>query len=292
LTLGGQTVPDMHLFDAADRTFKAHGFSDGNPWNTSVQYKNSTVSRDTFTSGGFTAAYHFTVAEQFDWSGIRAVVERSSLYTVRINGVEVKAESGKSWLDPEMDIIPIGQYLRRGENTLSLSLSPFKILAEIEQVVILGDFRVVPAKKGFQIIAPATEFTAAPWKSQGYPFYAKSFSYQKTYRIDDLEKRYAVVLGDWAGTISEVFVNGQSAGIIGFEPYEIDVTRLLKAGDNTVEVRVAGSNQNLFGPFHGNRANGLVSPWDFRNVREYPSGDKYRQFDYGLTGGFELRSGK
>jgi hypothetical protein len=74
-----------------------------------------------------------------------------------------------------------------------------------------------------------------------------------------------------------------------FTPYEyLEVSKLLKEGENVIDVRIAGSNQNLLGPFHGNRSAGLVSPWDFRNVREYPAGDKYRQYDYGLYSGFVL----
>jgi len=291
LTLGGETFKDQHLFNAADRVFKAHGFNDGNPWNTSVQYKNSIVSRDTFNTGGFSASYNFTVADDFDYSGMSAVVERSSLYTVKINGIEVKTD-GKTWIDPEMDIIPIGKYVKKGANTLTITVSPFRILAEIEQVIILGNFRVVPAKKGFEIKSPAQSFDLSSWKSQGYPFYAKSFSYVKKFNISDLEAKYAVALGEWNGTIAEVFVNGKSAGIIGFEPYQLDVSKLLKQGENTIDVRIAGSNQNLLGPFHSNRAPGFVSPWDFRNVKEYPAGDKYRQFDYGLTGDFELKTNK
>ncbi|MDR2473003.1 MAG: hypothetical protein LBD53_05465 [Tannerella sp.] len=288
LTINGQTYNDMHLFNAADRVFKEHGFNDGNPWNTSVQYKNGTVSRDTFTTGGFTAAYNFTVAENFDYSSLKAIVERSALYTVKINDIEVKTD-GKTWIDPEMDIIPIGQHVKRGANTLTITVSPFRILAEIEQVIISGNFRVRPAAKGFEIISPAPSFDLSSWKAQGYPFYGKSFSYSKRYILDDLKDRYAVVLGKWNGTVAEVFVNDKSAGIIGFEPYRLDVSKFLKKGSNVIDVRVAGSNQNLFGPFHGNRAPGLVSPWDFRNVREYPAGDKYRQLDYGLTGDFQLR---
>ncbi|MDR1562508.1 MAG: hypothetical protein LBS54_05420 [Dysgonamonadaceae bacterium] len=292
LTLGGETFFDQHLFDAADRAFKAHGFSTGNPWNTSIQYKNSTVSRDTFTSGGFKAAYHFTVAGDFDYSGIKAVVERSHLYTVEINNTEVKAETGATWLDPEMDIIPVGQYVRKGKNTITLTLAPFRIMAEIEQVFILGDFRVTPARKGFEIAAPAETFTAESWKLQGYPFYSQTFSYIKTFNIREPGLRYAVELGEWEGTVAEIRVNGKSAGIVAFEPYRLEVGNLLREGDNTIEVRIAGSNQNLLGPFHTLRSKGLVSPSDFRRVKEYPAGNKYLQNEYGLTGGFKLRKQK
>ncbi|MDR1780157.1 MAG: hypothetical protein LBR50_05430 [Tannerella sp.] len=288
LTIGKEKDKDLHLYYAADKAFKAHGFNYGNPWNTSVQFKSSTLDRDTFKTGGFTVDYHFTVAEDFDYSSMKAVVERSSLYKVTINGAEIKTD-GKRYFDREMDVIAIGNHVRKGLNTITLSLAPFKVLAEIEQVIILGNFRVQPSEKGFKIVAPATTFTAEPWKAQGYPFYAKSFSYSKKFNISDLKARYAVGLGTWNGTVSEVIVNGKSAGLGGFTPYEyLDVSKLLKEGENVIDVRIAGSNQNLLGPFHNNRT-GLVSPGDFRNVRVYPAGDKYRQYDYGLYSGFELK---
>ncbi|MDR1373219.1 MAG: hypothetical protein LBJ17_08940 [Dysgonamonadaceae bacterium] len=290
LTLGQEKFNDMHIIYASDNTFRYNGFKDGNPWNMSVQYKNNIVSRDTFTTGGFIAEYHFTVTDSFDYTSITAAVERSALYTVKINGNEVKA-SGKKWLDPEIDIIEIGQHVQCGKNTISLTLSPFKILAEIEQVAIIGNFRVFPDDKGFKIAAPS-DFTTENWKSQGYPFYSKSFSYSKKFNITDLNIKYAVELGTWNGTVAEVFVNGVSAGIISFSPYRKDVSTLLQKGENTIDVHVAGSNHNLFGPFHRDGFSGIVSPWDFRNVKKYPAGEKYLQLEYGLTGSFELKSGK
>jgi hypothetical protein len=289
LTIGQETLTDRHIFDAADHVFKTHGFSRGNPWNTSIQYKNSTISRDTFTTGGFTAAYHFTVADNFDYSGIAAIVERSNLYTVKINGAEVKAEAGKTWLDPEMHIIPVGQHIRKGKNTITLTVSPFSIMAETEQIFILGNFRVLPAEKGFKIAAPTGEYTAGGWKTQGYPFYSKTFSYTKTFNITGAGLKYAVELGQWNGTVAEVLVNGQSAGIIYTEPYRLPVDHLLTEGQNTIEVRITGSNQNLLGPFHTIRQKGLVSPEDFRHVKKYPAGNQYLQHEYGLTGGFKLK---
>lgn len=288
LTLDNETFKDIHLFPAADMVFKRHGFRDGNPWNTSVQFRNSTLARDTFTTGGFTADYKFTINENFDVSNLKAVVERASLYTVRINGEKVIADDGKWWLDPEMNVIPIGKHVKTGENIISLELSPMKILAEIEQVFILGNFRVQPATKGFCIISPSLHFTSDSWKAQGYPFYSRAFAYSRKFNINDLNAKYAVTLGKWIGTVGEVYVNGQKAGIIAFEPYLLDVSKYLKEGENKIEVHITGSNQNLLGPFHKD-IKGLVSPWDFRGVKNYPSGTEYRQIDYGLIGGFELK---
>ncbi|MDR3269388.1 MAG: hypothetical protein LBT83_10025 [Tannerella sp.] len=288
LQLGKTTHRDLHVFDAADKVFKAHEFKDGNPWNTSVQYKNSTVSRDTFTAGGFTASYKFVIGETFDVSGIKAVVERPELYTIRINDHPVTPEAGQWWLDPDMGVCKIGDYVNKGENTLSITVSPMKILAEIEPVYILGHFGVAPAAKGWEITAPAATFTLGDWKSQGMPFYAGIVSYQKTYQITDLRPHYSIRLNQWNGTVCEVTINGQSAGIILADPYSMDISGFIKQGKNDVEVKVVGSNKNLLGPFHNQPAPGLVSPWHFRNVKAQPPGNEYQQLEYGLMTDFDL----
>jgi hypothetical protein len=288
LQLGGETFADLHIYDAADKVFKHHGFTSGNPWNTSVQYKNQTVSRDTLKTGGFKATYRFTVAGDFDLSDMQAVVERPELYKVTLNGAEIKPEAGKWYLDRELGIFNIGHAVKKGVNSLAIELSPMRIMAEIEQVLILGTFTVQSAAKGWTIQAPASSFTTGSWKAQGWNFYPGVVSYIKNYEIDNLAAAYCVSLGEWSGTVAEVVVNGESAGIIGFEPYRVDVTGKLKKGTNAIEVKVVGSNKNLLGPFHNHPKPGLASPWDFRNVKTYPSGDEYQQLDYGLTDDFKL----
>jgi hypothetical protein len=45
--------------------------------------------------------------------------------------------------------------------------------------------------------------------------------------------------------VLEVIVNGRSAGVRLWEPYQVEVTDLLKPGDNTLELRVANTLVNL-----------------------------------------------
>ncbi|MDR0725449.1 MAG: hypothetical protein LBF59_05505, partial [Prevotellaceae bacterium] len=282
---------DLHVFDAGDKAFKRNGFDAGNPWNTSVQYKDNIVRRDTFTSGGFKAVYRFVMSEGCDTKGLQAVIERPWLYRVSLNGKEIHP-SENGWLDREMRLFDIDKEVQTGENILALELSPMKIHAEIEPVYILGNFVVQPLAKGWELKPATEEFSVGSWKNQGWAFYSRQVSYRKTFELDDVKKHYRVRLGDWSGTVAEISVNGEPAGIIGFEPYSLDVSALVRKGANTVEVIVTGSNKNLLGPFHGNPKPGLVSPWHFRGVKKYPSGNDYHQLDYGLSNDFYLESEK
>ena len=288
VTVNGQTYKNIHFSRAADIAYREHGFTNGNPWNTSVQYKRNILDRDTYTDGGFTAKYYFTVNDDFYFSGMQLVTERPELFTVKVNGLTVKPIPGKWWLDKTFGVYAIGSSVRKGVNTVELDISPMSIFAEIEPVYILGDFAVVPEEKGWSISAPVSTFTIGSWKEQKQPFYSYDFKYSRSYDIPEVAGVYFVALGKWTGTVAEVYVNGVKAGIIGFDPYRLDVTSFLKTGKNQIDVHVVGSHKNLLGPHYKNPAPGLASPGHWKNINEQIPGTAYQMIDYGLMEAFEL----
>ena len=292
LNVGNDSAKDLNTYYAADKVFKYYGFKNGNPWNTSVQYKRNIIDRDTFkVPSGFSATYHFNVKGKFDFSSVKAVVERTNLWTVDVNGTEVKPESSGWWLDRSFSVLNIGSLIRTGDNTITLKTSPMKIHAEIEPVYILGNFSVTPAEKGWEIDDPTPVYTSGSWKTQGLPFYSWGVTYSEVFNVTSAEGNWEVALGKWNGTIAEVKVNGQQAAIIAIPPYRSDVSRLIKPGTNEIDVTVIGSLRNLLGPHHNNPKPGFVSPWIWRNVKSYPPGKDYSLIDYGLFGEFALLHG-
>ena len=292
LTVNGRTYPNIHILPAADIAFQAHGFPRGNPWNTSVQFKRNILDRDNFTDGGFAVSFRFTVNDDFDYSAMQLVAERPELFAVKINGVDVTPIPGKWWLDKSFGVYAIGNYVRKGINTIEQRIAPIRIFAEIQPVYILGDFAVVPEAKGWSISAPVSAFTLGSWKEQKQPFYSYDFQYSKSYDIPTLSGAYYVALGKWAGTVAEVYVNGTKAGIIGFDPYRLDVTSYLKEGRNQIDVNVICSNKNLLGPHYNNHPPGLASPGHWRNVTAQIPGLEYQMIDYGLMEDFQLIENK
>lgn len=288
VTVDGKTTKNVYFANAADMAFRAYGFANGNPWNTSVQYKRNILDRDTFKTGGFTATYRFVVNDKFDYSGMKLVSERPELFTVHINGELVKPIPGEWWLDRSFGVYAIGNQVKTGTNTVELSVSPMSIFAEIEPVYILGNFSVVPEKLGWSISAPVDKLTLGSWKAQKQPFYSRGVSYSKEYEVESLSTPYAVQLSDWKGTIAEVYVNDQKAGVIAYDPYRLDVTSYLKAGKNKIDVRIIGSHKNLLGPHYRAPAPGLASPWHWKNIDKQIPGNEYQMLDYGLMADFEL----
>jgi hypothetical protein len=293
IQFGNENFKDIHVFNAADKVFKNYGFKNGNPWNTSIQYKTNIVNRDTLDANtGFIATYHFIIKGKFDYSLLKAVIERPHLWTVTMNGKEINPEQGKWWLDRSFGVFNVGSVVKEGENTITIKTSPMKIHAEIEPIYLVGDFSVEPVSKGFIIKSPQSKYSTGSWLSQGLPFYSWGMTYSKVFSIDKPEGKYEVALGEWKGTVAEVMVNGQPAGIIAFPPYRTDLTGYIKQGINKIDIKVIGSLRNLLGPHHNNPPIGISSPGSWRNVKNYPAGKDYRMYDYGLFGEFTLLNSK
>ncbi len=287
LTLGGNTDRGIYYYVAQEKIFKHFGF-EGNPWNTAVQYKTNILDRNKFApDSGFEATFRFDVGSKVRRKRLQAVIERPALWKVRVNGYTVTPQPGEWWLDRAFGVYDIGEYAIIGPNQITLEAQPMSVHHELEPVYILGDFGLEPQPAGWRLVASARLKTGA-WKQQGLPFYSDRVSYTHTYQFrkgDTLRVR----LGKWQGTLAEVLVNGKHAGIIAWQPYELDVSRFAVPGKNRVEVVVYGSLKNLLGPHHGKINRGLTSPWSFRSApSQPPTGTAYDLEPYGLFEDFTV----
>jgi hypothetical protein len=86
------------------------------------------------------------------------------------------------------------------------------------------------------------------------------------------------------GTVNDTF-----AGFIFQQPWECDVTRLLKIGENQVEVVVVGTLKNLLGPHHFDPPDGMAGDFTQGPDPGPPPGDKHDTIGYGLFEPYVLR---
>lgn len=289
LELGGKLEKDLYFFVAADKVFRHFGF-DGNPWSTAIQYQTAIVDRDHFApDSGFQATYHFDVADPSAVrAGLKAVVERPSLWKVAINGHPVGARPNEWWLDRSFGVYDIGAHVVAGDNAIQVTASPMSVHAEIEPIYITGDFNVEAQARGWRLTR-ASKPEAGSWKQMGMPFYSWRVAYSGEYQFRNVPSSAKVRLGQWHGTVAEVLVNGASAGIIGWQPYELEINRLLRPGRNRVEVVVYGSLKNLLGPHHPPINRGLTGPNSFsRAPKQTPPGADYDLEAYGLMKPFDV----
>ena len=227
------------------------------------------------------------MAGDFDTRGMKLVAEQPGIWNVKCNGTPVEAAAPDTLLDSRFGIYPIGNLVRRGTNTVELSVSPTSIYAEIASVYLFGDFALESAGAGWIVREPAGKPALGSWKRQGLPFYSWDMAYGRDYDIDDPAAGYTLRLRAWEGTLARICVNGRKAGIIAWQPYTFDLTPYLRKGRNRVEVQVVGSLKNLFGP-HYSADKGIAGPWHWNNVPRQLPGSDYDQRDYGLLEDFEI----
>jgi hypothetical protein len=75
----------------------------------------------------------------------------------------------------------------------------------------------------------------------GVQYFSGTAAYTNSFTIPEgrLQKGSSLVLDlGKLKEVAEVFINGKSAGILWKEPFRTDITRFVKAGDNTLEITV------------------------------------------------------
>jgi len=285
---------DVYFMNALIGLFNENGVAMGNPWQHKIQYKKTYLELDAQfkAESAFEASYHFNINQNLNaeaMKSIRAVVERPELWTVSINGNEVSKTEGSYWIDKSFPEFAVGQFLKPGKNTLTLKAPRMHVLAEVMPVYFIGDFLVKPAKQGFEI-TEGNISTLGSWREAGLPFYSQKVAYTQTYKVTKADgTAFKVKLNKWNGSVAEVWVNGQQAGLIAWQPNELNVNSLLKDGDNEIIVKVIGSLKNTFGFFYKENKDWIFGPhsWNDAPVK-IPSASEYFLMDYGLMEPFSL----
>lgn len=288
------SIKNTYFMNALISLFKENGIEFGNPWQHKIQYKQQYVEMDTFPENSdFEVRYHFYISEDAELSmlsNLKAVVERPHLWSVSINGNPVEKESDQYWIDKDFPVYIISQYLRKGENTITLKAEEMSVFAEIMPVYIIGDFKIQKKfqSNDFEITNGKLEWLGS-WKDQGYFFYSGKVAYTQKISVENEGYEYKIRLNSWKGTVVEILVNDEKKGIIAWPPYELDISGSLSEGDNTITVQIIGSLKNTFGPFYIERPKWIYGPHDWNFGPEPLSGyDQYRVNDYGLFEPFEI----
>ncbi len=290
LVLNGETTEGLYFYQAQNKIYKAHGFN-GNPWDSAVQFKDELIKKDKFPKdSGFELRYPFVIGDFSSSSDLKLVVERGDRYQVKINGAIIEPEKDQWWLDHFFNVYILkSDQLKKGRNVITTIASPFTLHHEPESVYLVGDFNLKSAVKGWSIEKPS-QLELGSWAKQGKPHYAHQVSYTQKFQCDGQSKAHYVALDEWEGTAARVDVNGETAGYIGWQPWQLDISDQMKSGENTITVTVFGSLKNLLGPYHNGSGRGAAWPGMFRNGPKegQPSGEKYDVMDYGLYKPFKV----
>ena len=163
---------------------------------------------------------------------------------IYVNGAELTAAPTRSGLDSQMKSLDVTGDVRPGTNVIAIRLSLTRSTEGLLDLVkLIGDFSVADADA---IAPPRRTLAPADWTSQGYPYYSGTGVYRRRFDLTAEAAAGRVVLEADAGDDAlEVVVNGTSAGVRLWPPYTVDVTGLVRPGENELELRVANTPVNL-----------------------------------------------
>jgi len=181
--------------------------------------------------------------------GLDLVLESAELFEVLVNGKVVDVAHADWWLEKSMDRVPL-DHVTRGENELVLRCDYRDAPEyELEECYLIGDFGV--DRRTDAIVVEPETITTGDWCEQGYPYYAGNLFYGQEVNLRlKAGERATLKVGPHFSACVAVHVNGELAGVMGWPPYEVDLTPHLKPGKNRIEIEVCGSPRNLLGPSH------------------------------------------
>jgi len=175
-------------------------------------------------------------------------LERPDLYTCSLNGTKFDAEESGFWCDHSMKKIALpANRLKKGGNVLELSCRYHGLLPGLETAYLLGEFGVNPQ---LQIVAKPAGIRAGDWCGQGFLNYAGNMAYTMKFERPATSEDVYVEIPSWRGVSLGIRVNGSEQRQIPWPPYRLNITGLLKDGENTLEIEVFGHRRNSHGPFY------------------------------------------
>ncbi len=175
----------------------------------------------------------------------------------------------RPWLPaPGFLSLDIGPLLQQGPNTLEISFlatEPFSATGEtgpaLEAPILAGDFGVTLDEKGQGSLTeePRT-LSYGSWTEQGYPYYAGRMVYRQDFLFEsERHKRYFLTLCPaWgapgargaAGAHIVARIGQHKPATLTFAPQRLEITRLARNDINTLEIEIASTFYNLYGPVH------------------------------------------
>jgi len=194
-------------------------------------------------------------------------LERSASFRAALNGqtIDTDAECGW-WCDRSLRKLPVDPAcVRVGANELVLTCDFSAVHPGLEIVYLLGNFGTQVRGTEATLTAPPTRLRLGDWVRQGLAFYAGSVSYRRTIRPKLRGgQRLFVQVPHYRGVAVRVLVNGQPAGVIGWEPNEVEITGLVSGGSEgagkgggrdaagpvELAIEVIGHRRNSHGPLH------------------------------------------
>jgi hypothetical protein len=183
---------------------------------------------------------------------LKLALEDPERYEISLNGQPIPADADCGWwVDRSIRLLPLDPViLVEGRNQLRLR-GRYDDGAGLEAMFLMGDFSVRVDGAAATVDAPeAPGF--GDWVEQGLPFYAGAVTFRRSIEVDPrAADRVFVEVPAYRGTCVRVLVDGSEAGIISWQPHEVEITDMVQNTDSIdLALEVVSHRRNAFGPLH------------------------------------------
>ncbi len=163
---------------------------------------------------------------------------------------------GENIIEIYRDFVP----LSKAKSSIT-SLFESQLGVELESIYLLGDFGVyshgeptmnsnLRYSRDF-VIDDEKHCVSGELTSKGMIFYAGTVSLTKKVEIRrNSSKSILLQIGEFHGCVTEVFVNGVFCGDIYKSPYQADITKAVRDGENEITFFLTNTLRPILGPYH------------------------------------------
>jgi hypothetical protein len=168
-------------------------------------------------------------------------------YELYINDKKVTEKPERSYIDAEIKAVGIKGYVKSGVNSVVVKLVVrTKGDGIVDLLKITGDFSLRSKAGKYIITEPKRFISTGSWTTQGYPYFSGVGEYTQTIKVDETYIGKVLKLNLACGTdVAEVWVNEQKAGVRLWNPYQLDLTSFIHAGENTISVKMTNTLTNV-----------------------------------------------
>ena len=170
-----------------------------------------------------------------------------SSHRLFLNGKEVTDKGKRSFLDAEIREVDIYPYVKPGENLIAVQLIVQRRTdGLLDMLKVTGDFGLSEKGGVCSIVKAAKTINAGDWCLQDYPYYSGTVIYSVSLNIPDEYCHDKLFLDVNCGEdVLELEVNESDSIIVPWHPYRVDISSLVKPGENRFRLKVTNTLINV-----------------------------------------------
>ena len=180
-------------------------------------------------------------------NGAQLAIERPEKAQIRLNGQPVDQTVRGWFVDRFIQTVDLPA-IRAGENVLELTI-PFGRRTNLEWIYLLGDFGTRAAGSQGWIVPKPPKLAFGDITGQDLAFCVSNVLYRMDLDLAVNRRNCVLEVPHFASPVLEVFLDGESSGLIALAPHRLNLGDL-SAGSHELVIKAYGNRYNCFGTLH------------------------------------------